>query len=164
MTTTNNKPLNKYLHFGLVVALSLLFILLTQQFKLWKNPESTPIQGMTFVGLFFLWIFSLLGIFISDLTKKIKVGFIQDFPILGWVSIVSIIFCMMSDFVVQAILSVNFLSITTPVLAFAGISVANQLVDLSKTSWKMLIIAIFVFSGAYFLTTVVAQLGLMITG
>ena len=144
----NNKSLNKYVHFGLVIVLSLVFILFTQQVKLWKNPDSTPIQALTFVGLGFLWLFSMLGILISDLTKKIKVQFIQDFPILGWVSIVSIVFCLMSNFIVEAILAVDFLSITTPVLAFAGISVANQLVDLTKTSWKILIVAIFVFSGA----------------
>ena len=138
----NNKSLNKYVHFGLVIVLSLVFILFTQQVKLWKNPDSTPIQALTFVGLGFLWLFSMLGILISDLTKKIKVQFIQDFPILGWVSIVSIVFCLMSNFIVEAILAVDFLSITTPVLAFAGISVANQLVDLTKTSWKILIVAI----------------------
>ena len=130
----NNKSLNKYVHFGLVIVLSLVFILFTQQVKLWKNPDSTPIQALTFVGLGFLWLFSMLGIWISDLTKKIKVQFIQDFPILGWVSIVSIVFCLMSNYIVEAILAVDFLSITTPVLAFAGISVANQLVDLTKTS------------------------------
>ena len=160
----NNKSLNKYVHFGLVIVLTLVFILFTQQVKLWKNPDSTPIQALTFVGLGFLWLFSMLGILISDLTKKIKVQFIQDFPILGWVSIVSIVFCLMSNFIVEAILAVDFLSITTPVLAFAGISVANQLVDLTKTSWKILIVAIFVFSGAYLLTTIVAQFGLSIAG
>ncbi|XJS10726.1 hypothetical protein ACF3NG_00180 [Aerococcaceae bacterium WGS1372] len=160
----NNKGLNKYVQFGLVIALSLIFILFTQQVKLWKNPESTPIQSLTFIGLGFLWLFSMLGIWISDLTKRIKVQFIQDFPILGWVSIVSIIFCLMSNFVVEAILAVDFLSITTPVLAFAGISVANQLVDLTKTSWKILIVAIFVFSGTYLLSTILAQIGLGIAG
>ncbi|MFL2136994.1 hypothetical protein ACEN33_11400 [Ruoffia sp. FAM 24228] len=160
----NNKSLNKYAHFGLVIVLSLVFILFTQQVKLWKNPDSTPIQALTFVSLGFLWLFSMLGILISDLTKKIKVQFIQDFPILGWVSIVSIVFCLMSNFIVEAILAVDFLSITTPVLAFAGISVANQLVDLTKTSWKILIVAIFVFSGAYLLTTIVAQFELSIAG
>lgn len=160
----NNKGLNKYVQFGLVIVLSLVFILFTQQVKIWKNPDSTPIQALTFVGLGFLWLFSMLGIWISDISKKIKVQFIQDFPILGWVSIVSIIFCLMSNFIVEAILAVDFLSITTPVLAFAGISVANQLVDLTKTSWKILIVAIFVFSGAYLLTTIVAQIGLGIAG
>lgn len=160
----NNKGLNKYVQFGLVIVLSLVFILFTQQVKIWKNPDSTPIQSLTFVGLGFLWLFSMLGIWISDLSKKIKVQFIQDFPILGWVSIVSIVFCLMSNFIVEAILAVDFLSITTPVLAFAGISVANQLVDLTKTSWKILIVAIFVFSGAYLLTTIVAQIGLGIAG
>ncbi|AXY26737.1 hypothetical protein CL176_06945 [Suicoccus acidiformans] len=160
----NKQGLNKYIQFALIIALSLVFILFTQQVKIWRYPDAAPITGMTFVGLFFLWLFSLLGIMISDLTRKTNIGFLQDFPILGWVSIVSMIVCLISDFAVNAILAVDFLSITTPILAFAGVSVANQLTDLTKTSWKILIVAIFVFSGAYLLTTIVAQFGLWIAG
>ncbi|MGX7092011.1 hypothetical protein [Hutsoniella sourekii] len=155
---------NRYVKMGAVVSLSLACILFTQFVKLLKNPESTPITGMTLVGLVCLLAFSLLGVWVSDLSKKIDNKYVQDFPILGWVSIVSIIFCLLSPFVVEAIQSVDFLAITTTILAFAGISVANQLVELSKTSWKILIVAIFVFAGAYTVTTMVANLGLLIAG
>lgn len=77
---------------------------------------------------------------------------------------VSIVFCLLSPIVVESILAVNFLAITTPILAFAGISVADQLIDLTKTSWKIMIVAMFVFAGAYVCTTIVAQLGLTLMG
>ena len=70
----------------------------------------------------------------------------------------------MSNFFVKAIGAVDFLSITTPVLAFAGVSVADSLGDLTKSSWKMLIVAIFVFLGSYLGRVILAQLGIMITG
>lgn len=149
---------------ALVLLLSVSLILFTQQIKLIKFPDSTPVTGMTFVGLAVLWAFSLMGIVVSYLTKRTKISFLQEFPTLGWVSLVSLIFCLLSDFFVQAIGAVDFLSITTPVLAFAGISVADSLVDLTKTSWKIAIVAIFVFSGAYVMTSIVAQLGLMLSG
>lgn len=154
----------KYIKTGLILLLSIALILFTQQIKLWKNPESTPIEWQTFVGLLVLWAFAFLGILISDLTKKIPVGFIRNFPVLGWVSLVSLIFCLISNFFVQVIGAVDFLSITTPVLAFAGISVADHLVDLSKTSWRVAIVAVFVFIGIYLGCAIVSQIGLWMTG
>lgn len=154
----------KYIKTGLILLLSIALILFTQQIKLWKNPESTPIEWQTFVGLLVLWALAFLGILISDLTKKIPVGFIRNFPVLGWVSLVSLIFCLIFNFFVQVIGAVDFLSITTPVLAFAGISVADHLVDLSKTSWRVAIVAVFVFIGIYLGCAVVSQIGLWMTG
>ncbi|MBS6500702.1 MAG: hypothetical protein KH415_03520 [Clostridium sp.] len=154
---------------GLFNSVKILFlgaglILFTQGAKLIKNSESTPITGQTFVGLIVLVFFATLGLFITDLAKKSKIKILKSFPALGWVSIVSLIFCLMSNFFVKAIGAVDFLSITTPVLAFAGVSVADSLGDLTKSSWKMLIVAIFVFLGSYLGRVLLAQLGIMITG
>ncbi|WP_067724652.1 hypothetical protein [Oceanobacillus damuensis] len=156
--------MNKYVKYGLVLLLSIGLILFTQEIKLLKNPESTPVTAMTLYGLVTLWAFSMIGIFVSDLMQHVRVKFIRDFPILGWVSLTSLVFCLASDFFVQAVSAVDFLSITTPILTFAGISVANRLVDLRKTSWKIAIVAIFVFTGTYVGSALLAQLGLFLAG
>lgn len=156
--------MNKYVKFGLILLLSIGLILFTQQIKLIKNPESTPISIMTIYGLITLWAFSFIGILISDLVKKVPARFVQDFPVLGWVAITSLIFCSASDWFIQAISAVDFLSITTPILTFAGISVADQLVDLRKTSWKVAIVAVFVFMGTYIGSALLAQFGLFVAG
>ncbi|GIN56201.1 hypothetical protein [Lederbergia ruris] len=155
---------NKYVKFSLVLLLSVALILFTQEIKLLKNPESTPITMMTIAGLVVLWAFSMIGILISDVMQKVPVKVIRDFPILGWVSIVSLVLCLVSDFFVQAIAAVDFLSITTPILTFAGISVADRLVDLRKTSWKVAIVAVFVFTGTYVGSALLAQFGLFLSG
>ena len=155
---------NKYVKYSLVLLLSVSLILLTQEVKLLKNPDSAPISGMTFLGLGVLWSFSMIGILISDLAQKVPVKIVRDFPILGWVSITSLVLCLTSDFFVEAIRAVDFLSITTPILAFAGVSVADRLVDLRKTSWKVAIVAVFVFSGTYIGSALLAQFGLFLTG
>lgn len=155
---------NKYVKFSLVLLLSVALILFTQEIKLLKDPESTPITMMTIAGLVVLWAFSMIGILISDIMQKVPVKVIRDFPILGWVSIVSLVLCLVSDFFVQAIAAVDFLSITTPILTFAGISVADRLVDLRKTSWKVAIVAVFVFTGTYIGSALLAQFGLFISG
>lgn len=158
------KQTNEYLKISGVLLLSVLFILFTQGIKLLKNPESTPITLQTFQGLIVLWSFSMIGVGVSNLVKKLNVKVLADFPILGWVSIVSLIFCLISDFFVQAISGVDFLSITTPILAFAGLSVADSLVDLRKTSWKIAIVAVFVFIGTYAGSAIIAQIGLILSG
>lgn len=135
-------------------------ILFTQTVKLLKNPESTPVTITTFLGLLVLILFSFIGLIIAELMKKTKIKLLADFPVLGWVSITSLVFCLLSDFFVKAIGGVDFLSITTPVLAFAGVSVADSLTDLSKNSWKYLIVGAFVFFGSYLGRTLLAQLGI----
>lgn len=139
-------------------------ILFTQAVKLLKNPASTPITKDTFVGLLVLVFFSFIGLIIAELMKKTGVKVLADFPVLGWVSITSLIFCLISPFFIKAIGGVDFLSITTPVLAFAGVSVANNLGDLSKNSWKYVIVALFVFLGSYLGRAIIAQLGLWLMG
>ncbi|AQP52872.1 hypothetical protein CBF34_10895 [Vagococcus penaei] len=156
--------IKQYTQKGAVLGLSVLLILFTQWIKLIKNPESTPITTDTLVGLIILWSFAMLGILVSMIFKKYNLPILADFPILGWVSIVSLVFCLASDFFVVRIGAVDFLSITTPILAFAGISVANSLADLSKASWKIGIVAIFVFIGTYLGSSIIAQIGLMLSG
>ena len=77
---------------ALILVLSVSLVLFVQWIKLLKNPKSTPITGDTFVGLGLLWLFSLIGIVISMLMKKNPWKVVQGFPILGWVSIVSLVF------------------------------------------------------------------------
>jgi hypothetical protein len=155
---------NSYVKYGLIVLLSLALIMFTQFIKHLKNPESMAVTGMTIVGLLTLWVFSMIGIFISNKLNTCSIKFLKEFPVLGWVSITSLVMCLISDFFVQAIQAVDFLSITTPILTFAGISVANRLVELKNTSWKVAIVAVFVFSGTYIGSTLVAEIGLLLAG
>lgn len=149
---------------ALILALSVSLVLFVQWIKLLKNSKSTPITTDTFIGLGLLWLFSLFGIIISMLMKRMPWKIVQGFPILGWVSIVSLIFCLISSYCVRVINAVDFLSLTTSVLAFAGISVTYQLKDLSKISWKILIVALFVFFGMYFMDALISQIALNLSG
>ncbi|MBC6361401.1 hypothetical protein H3T48_01615 [Lactobacillus sp. M0403] len=158
MTKENN--LYELFKDAIILLLSISLVLFVQWVKLIRNPKSTPITTDTFIGLGMLWLFSLLGIVISMLMKKVPWKIIQGFPILGWVSIVSLIFCLISPYCVRVINAVDFLSLTTSVLAFAGISVTHRLKELTKISWKILIVAIFVFFGMYFMDTLISQIAL----
>ncbi|TDQ33441.1 hypothetical protein [Aureibacillus halotolerans] len=155
---------HEYIKYALVLLLSISLILFTQQVKLWNDPASTPVSMMTILGLMTLWLFSMMGIFIAEAVKKTKVKVLHEFPILGWVALTSLVMCLIFDFFVQAISAVDFLSITTPILTFAGISVVDRMADLRKTSWKVAIVAVFVFTGTYVGSALLSQFGLWISG
>ena len=147
-----------------ILTLSLSLILFTQWIKVLKYGDKGPqITIYTFLGLFCLGLFAIIGIILQRVMQKAPIKFIRDFPILGWVSITSLFFCMISTEVIKAINSVDFLSITTPILTYAGISVANKLETLRSLSWKVAIIGIFVFIGTYLGSATLAQFGLFLS-
>jgi len=59
---------------------------------------------------------------------------------------------------------VVFLGTTTPILAFAGISVGNKLGEFKKLGWKVFVVAIFVFAGTFFGSAIVANIIMSLTG
>ena len=147
-----------------ILTLSLSLILFTQWIKVLKYGDKGPqITIYTFLGLFCLGLFAIIGIILQSGMQKAPINFIRDFPILGWVSITSLFFCMISTEVIKAINSVDFLSITTPILTYAGISVANKLETLRSLSWKVAITGIFVFIGTYLGSATLAQFGLFLS-
>lgn len=149
---------------ALILLLSLALILFTQWIKNVKNPGSAPLTWDTLGGLFLLGLFALIGILVKHLLSGVKIKFIRDFPVLGWVSMTSLIMCMIFPTAIKWINGVNFLAITTPILTFAGISVADRLTDISKMSWKIVIVGIFVFLGTYLGSGILAQAALYLSG
>ncbi|WP_312229609.1 hypothetical protein [Pseudescherichia sp.] len=59
---------------------------------------------------------------------------------------------------------IDFLATTTPLLAFAGLSVGNSLDKLKSLSWRIIIISLLVFTTAFFGAAFVAQFILNIQG
>ena len=59
---------------------------------------------------------------------------------------------------------VNFLALTTPILAYAGISIGKDLGMLKKTGWRILIVSCIVFIGTYIGSTIIAQLIMKLIG
>ena len=161
---SNNSNKQEYIKIILTLIMSLSLILFTQWIKLLKNPKSMPITKETVFGLVILGIFSILGIFIHGIVQKQPIKIIKDFPILGWVSMVSLVACIIFPQVIEAVNSIDFLSITTPILTYAGISVADRLKDLRKVSWKIVIVGIFVFLGTYLGSAILAQIGFFLSG
>ncbi|CEA02495.1 hypothetical protein BN1048_01735 [Jeotgalicoccus saudimassiliensis] len=59
---------------------------------------------------------------------------------------------------------VNLLSLTTPILAYAGISIGNSWADFAKMGWKTIIIGMLVLIGTYLGSAVIAEIILRFQG
>ena len=113
-------------------------------------------------GVILIIIIAMLSLIIKDLTPKLQ------FPAFAWATMIALILSM--PFMPTANLflaytdKVHFLGTTTPILAFAGISVGNKIEELKKISWKLVIVAMLVFCGTFFGSAIIAQTVLKMQG
>jgi hypothetical protein len=111
----------------------------------------------------------LLVILIAQLSLIIK-GFLPKVPLpaFAWASLIAMVlsfpFMPTAEGFLKYTGQVNFLGTTTPILAFAGISVGNKIKKLGNLSWRVFIIAIAVFIGTYFGSAIIAHIVLKIQG
>lgn len=59
---------------------------------------------------------------------------------------------------------VNFLALTTPILAYAGIYTGKNLDSLKKTGWRIFVLAILVMVGTYLGSAIIAEIILRMLG
>lgn len=89
-------------------------------------------------------------------------------PNVFWISMVAMLSTsslnpMASTFV--AILGkINFMAIATTILAYAGLSIGKDLKLFKEISWKMVIVALVVYSGTFVFATLIAQVVLKFEG
>ena len=64
-----------------------------------------------------------------------------------------------SAWVLEKVGHVNFLTLATPCLAYAGIAIAKREIEIAKTSgWKIAVVAVLVMTGTYVGSAIVAQM------
>lgn len=147
------KKLSEFGKYSGIISYGLLLVLLSQ-YVISLSSDTVVVSMETIFGLMCLLIISLIGILVAQVLNT-------KFPVLGWVSITSLVMCLefwpWSEFFINSINAVNFLSLTTPILAFAGFSIADQLVDLGKISYKIVVVGVFVFIGTFLFSAIIAQ-------
>jgi hypothetical protein len=70
----------------------------------------------------------------------------------------------LSGTIMKYVNEINFMSLTTPVLAYAGLSLAKDLDALKESGWKLVIVAVFVFVGTFVGSALIADVVLRMTG
>lgn len=113
-------------------------------------------------GVALIIVIAMLSLIIKDLTPKLQ------FPAFAWATMIALILSMPFMPTAKLFLAytdkVHFLGTTTPILAFAGISVGNKIEELKKISWKLVIVAMLVFCGTFFGSAIIAQTVLKMQG
>lgn len=89
-------------------------------------------------------------------------------PIVAYVSIIGLFVASpispCREFVIASAGKINFTAPLTMVGAYAGVSISDQINTFLKQGWKMILIGVFVMTGTFVFSAIIAQMGLMATG
>jgi len=67
-------------------------------------------------------------------------------------------------FINAAMTKVSFMSLTTPILAYAGIAIGKDLGVFKKSGWRIVLLACFVFIGTFIGSAIIAEVVLRFLG
>ncbi|WP_297432644.1 hypothetical protein [uncultured Cetobacterium sp.] len=141
--------IKKYVLYFILMSMTGVMVLAGQAIGLQKQFIGA-IPGM------FLIITLALGCFaVKDAFPKFPLPAYALSTIVGM--IVSIPALSISKFFAPEIGTVEFMPLCTPLLAFAGISVGDKIEELKAMSWKIVIIALVVFTTIFFACALIAQ-------
>ena len=141
---------------GLLLMVSVIIIL--TNIIGYKRPVKDSI-----IGVLLLSAISLIGLTISKFMSR----FVK-LPSMMYVSLLGLLLaCPVSpvkDIVVETTTPVAFLAPATALGAFAGISLGKDLKDFTKMGWKLVLITLFVITGTFIFSALVADIVLKMTG
>lgn len=152
----NRVDFKKYILYFILMSMAGVIVLAGQAIGMKKQFIGAVPGMMLIVGL------ALLCYIVKDVIPKFPLPAYALSTLLGMA--VSMPYFSISKFFVTEINTVEFLPLCTPLLAFAGISVGDKINDLKKMSWKIIIIAIVVFTTIFFACALIAQLVLKLQG
>ncbi|MDU2064973.1 MAG: hypothetical protein E6713_09020 [Sporomusaceae bacterium] len=115
----------------------------------------------TAIGYGLLLAVTLVGIGVTHI-MPVKL------PLVFWISIVAILVSMpfspIAPLIATYTAKVDFLALCTTILAYAGLSVGKDLPMFKKMSWRIIIVALAVYTGTFLFSTIIAQTLLKIEG
>ena len=119
--------------------------------------------GDSIIGVLLLSAISLVGLTISNFMSR----FVK-LPSMIYVSLLGLLLaCPVSpvkDIIVETTTPVTFLAPATALGVFAGISLGKDLKEFAKMGWKLVLITLFVITGTFIFSALVADVVLKITG
>ncbi|WP_018703720.1 hypothetical protein [Anaeromusa acidaminophila] len=89
-------------------------------------------------------------------------------PMVFWVSLVALLSTSQLSPVAKDVTlytgKIDFLALCTPILAYAGLGVGKDLEIFKKMSWRIIIVALAVYTGTFVFSTAIAQFMLHLEG
>lgn len=117
--------------------------------------------GDAAIGYLIMLVITLIGM---ALGKYIPI----KLPMVFWISVVALLSTSPISPWAKSISfytgKVDFLAICTPILAYAGLSVGKDLDQFKKMSWRIVVVALAVYTGTFIMATAVAQVMLKFEG
>ena len=112
---------------------------------------------------------SAIGVFLLVVLASIsKLPGFHKLPMVFWVSIVAVMVSIPGfpggDVVISYTKQVSFLALTTPLLAYAGLSVGKDMEAFKALSWRIIPVALAVAAGSFICATVLAEIMLGLEG
>lgn len=125
----------------------------------WVGYGISPIEAAP--GMAFIVIVGLVSLLLKQVLPF-------EFPAFAYAMIIAFLLSLPYSPVQSVVLSltrpINFLATTTPILAYAGLSIGSQVTQLREVGWKLVVVGIFVFFGTFFGSALVAQAVMSIQG
>ena len=116
----------------------------------------------SFEGCMVLFGVATIGYFIANLPYCKKLS-----PVL-WLGIIGVIMSSPifpgNGWIVEKTKIIQFASLGTPTLAYAGLALGKDIPILKKLSWKIVIVSLAVFFGTFIFSAIVSQISLFFEG
>lgn len=105
-------------------------------------------------GMLVLIAIALLGMIMEEYIPV-------NIPAVGYIALIGIIVSVPwfpgSEIIVEWTSQIELLAITTPILAYAGISIGRNWADFTKMGWKAIVVATLVFIGTFIGSALIAE-------
>lgn len=127
----------------------------------WLGYGVSPIEALP--GIAIIVFVSIFGWWLSTVIP-VKV----ESPTVVWISIVGLLLTSPifpgGQWIAQATSKINFMATTTPVLAYAGLSLGKDLKTFKTLGWKIVVVSLLVLTGTFTLATLFAQIIFKLNG
>lgn len=128
-------------------------------FSNWIGYNVMPLEALP--GILALMGVALLGLVLRDIVPL-------NIPSIAYIGIIGLIITIPgvpgSSHIVEWTEQVDLLSLATPVVAYAGVSIGNSWADFAKLGWKTIVIGIVILLSTYIGSELVAEIVLKIQG
>lgn len=106
------------------------------------------------VGYLLMVVMTLLGML---LTKVLPL----KMPMVFWISVIALLstspISPIDKWVLHYTGNVEFMALATPILAYAGLAVGKDLPMIKTMSWRIIVVALAVYTGTFIFATMIAQ-------
>ncbi|MFU0824142.1 DUF340 domain-containing protein [Clostridium sp.] len=123
------------------------------------GPKNNIIDA--FPGMAILVIIAILGIILAKIIPG-KIPAVAYIVTLACILTYPGVPC--SALISKYMEKVDFLTLTTPILAYVGISIGKDLDSFKKSGWRIIVVSCFIFLGTYLGSAVIAQIILKALG